>query len=98
MNDQPHNSQQFSNGSGRSVAEIQDWIVNRLATELRVASEKIKVDQPILASGIDSVQVVSVMSELEDWGDFRFSENPLDDHPTTESLALFVADLTRKNA
>ena len=78
---------------GRSVEEIQVWIVNRLAKELRMDVEKLKEDQSILSLGIDSVQAVSVMSELEDWGGFRFSGNPLEDDITIGELAAHVAVL-----
>ena len=82
----------------RSVAEIQSWILNRLANELHLNSDLLKVDQPILSLGIDSVQVVSVMTDLEDWGGFRFSGNPLDDDSTIQTLAHSVADLTGKKS
>ena len=79
---------------GRSVEEIQNWIVNRLAKELRMDVEKLKGDQSILSLGIDAVQAVSVMSELEDWGGFRFSGNPLEDDVTIRELSEHVAVLT----
>lgn len=78
----------------RSVAEIQEWLICRLSEELRIGRDKIKVDQPILSLGIDSVQVVSVVAQLEDWGGFRFSGNPLEDYSTIEALSHYVADLT----
>lgn len=81
--------------AGRSVGEIQDWIVRQLSEELQIGREKIKLDQPILSCGIDSVQVVSLMSNLEDWGGFRFPENPLDELTTIEQLSHSVAGLTR---
>lgn len=89
MNDTP----QTVNAQSPSINEIQEWIVKRLAAELHVAGEVINYERPILSLGIDSVQVVSVLSALEDWYGFRFSENPLDDHPTAEKLARFVAEL-----
>jgi len=80
---------------GRPVTEVQEWLIRRLAEELQVSREKIKVDQPMLSFGIDSVQVVSIVAQLEDWGGFRFSENPLDDYPTIEALSQHVAGLKR---
>ena len=93
MNHTPQKSSQTVNTQSPSINEIQEWIVNRLAAELRVERERINVEHPISSLGIDSVQVVSVLSSLEDWCGFRFSENPLDDHPTTEMLARFAAQL-----
>jgi acyl carrier protein len=82
--------------SGRSISEIQEWLIRRLAEELQIGPEKITTDQPIVSFGIDSVQVVSIVAQLEDWGGFRFSENPLDDYPTIEALSRFVAGLKGK--
>ena len=81
-----------------SVAEIREWIINQLAEELKVSPDRINVDQPILSSGIDSMQVVSVVAKLEDWLDFRFSENPLEDHATIEALSLYVANIRSEKA
>ena len=81
-----------------SVAEIREWIINQLAAELNISPDRINVDLPILSSGIDSMQVVSVVAKLEDWLGFRFSENPLEDHATIEALSLYVANLRSDNA
>lgn len=96
MDFQRASSPQATQLPDKSVDEIQFWIANRLAKELRIEREKLKVDQSVLALGIDSVQVVSVMSELEDWGGFRFTGNPLEDDVTIHELALHVANLTGK--
>ncbi|WP_397569073.1 acyl carrier protein [Schlesneria sp. T3-172] len=82
--------------AGKSVDEIQSWIVNRLAKELRVDSGQLSVDRSILSLGVDSIQVVSVVSELEDWGGFRFPSNPLEDDITIQELAQQVVELTGK--
>lgn len=74
-----------------SATEIQNWLVEQIASELHVPRERIQVDEPILSYGIDSMQIVVIVARLEDWLGFRFSGNPLEDHPTIESLSLFVA-------
>jgi acyl carrier protein len=74
----------------RSIEEITQWILLRMANELHVTQSEIRVDQPILASGIDSVKTVSLMSDLEDWAGFRFPQNPLDNDPTPTQLAQLV--------
>lgn len=96
MVNKTQSSHQTDGFPARSSTEIQTWIVGRLAQELQTSRETLKVDQPILSYGIDSVQILTVMTELEDWGGFRFSGNPLDDYPTAQALAQYVADLTGK--
>ncbi|MCA9159238.1 MAG: acyl carrier protein [Planctomycetales bacterium] len=82
--------------SARSAAEVQQWMITQLAEELKINREKIKVDQPILSLGIDSMQIVVVVAKLEDWLGFRFSSNPLEDYSTIEELSQFVADMSGK--
>lgn len=87
----------YSTGSATvSSAEIQEWLINRLSEELRISRDKIRVDQPILSFGIDSVQLVSVVAQLEDRVGIRFSENPLEEYNTVEALSQYVAELSGK--
>jgi acyl carrier protein len=79
-----------------SAAQVRDWLTKELAEELRIDRSRIRADQPILSFGIDSVNIVSLMAKLEDWGGFRFSGNPLEDHETIEALSDYVAGLIRK--
>ena len=70
------------------ITEIRDWLVSQVAAELQISPEKIQTDQPVYSYGIDSMQVVTVIAEFEDWLGFRFDGNPLEDHPTIEALAV----------
>lgn len=81
-----------------SASEIQTWLVQQLARELQVSADQIKVDQPILSQGVDSMQIVVIVARLEDWLGFRFPNPPLDEYPTIESLSQFVADLSDRRA
>jgi myxalamid-type polyketide synthase MxaE and MxaD len=76
----------------RSRQEIQDWIVARVSALTGTASREIDVDKPLLRSGLDSVTVVALAADLETWLGYRFHENPLDEHPTIEALARYLAE------
>lgn len=80
-----------STPTGRSAGEIQEWLIEHLAEELQVAPDQIKVDQPILAHGVDSMHIVAIIAKLEDWLGVRFSSDPLEDSPTIEALAESLA-------
>lgn len=80
----------------QSEVETQQWIVGRLADELHVGRNKIAIDEAILSLGIDSVQIVSIMTQLEDWAGVRFEGNPLEDCSTIAELARQVEDLRQK--
>ena len=76
-----------------SVVEIQQWMIQQLAHELQINPEKIRINQPVLSCGIDSMQVVTFVAKLEDWLGVRFSSNTLEDHSTIEALSQHVSDM-----
>jgi acyl carrier protein len=77
--------------SSPTAAEIQQWLTTQLADELKIGPDRIRADRPILSYGIDSMQLVTIVARMEDWLGLRFSSNPLEDHPTIESLSQYVA-------
>jgi acyl carrier protein len=77
--------------SGRSAIEIERWLVDHLAEELQVAPETIRVDQPILAQGVDSMHAVAIVAKLEDWLGIRFQSDPLEAAPSIAALARSLA-------
>jgi acyl carrier protein len=92
----------------RSAKEIQDWMSERLSRLMGVLPQDIDPREPIRRYGLDSVALVTFTTDLEDWlatpgqptGEplprYRFHSNPLDDHPTVEALAAFLAQETAK--
>jgi acyl carrier protein len=73
-----------------TAQEIQDWMVARVANLAGVAPEEIDVRAPLSRHGLDSVALVVLAADLEKWLGYRFRENPLESHPTIESLAQFL--------
>ncbi|MEZ6059377.1 MAG: acyl carrier protein [Planctomycetaceae bacterium] len=67
--------------------------MTELAGELNIPPESILPDQTLLSLGIDSIRVVAFVAKLEERCGIRFSENPLDDHPTITALSQHVANL-----
>jgi acyl carrier protein len=74
-----------------SEDEIRAWIVARVAALARVPPEEIDVRAPLRRLGLDSVVVIALAADLEKWLEYRFRENPLEAHPTIESLAQYLA-------
>ncbi len=87
MNDGPDFTQEVGPRSSRSPAEIQNWLVGKMAEELQIDPSQIDIEAPILAQGIDSMHVVAIIAQLEDWLGIRFSSNPLEDFPSIEALS-----------
>jgi acyl carrier protein len=91
MDEDLSSTSQLTSAHGRSAAEIEAWLVEQLAEELQVAPETIKVDQPILAQGVDSMHAVAIVAKLEDWLGIRFTSDPLEEAPSIGALARSLA-------
>lgn len=53
---------------------------------------EISTTAPVIGLGLDSMQFVVLVGELETWLGCRFTDNPLMDYPTINELAAFLAD------
>lgn len=76
----------------RTAPEIRTWLVEKLSQAARTDPSEVRTDEPLIAMGLDSMQFVVLVGELEDWLGVRFADNPLFDHPTIDALAAFLAD------
>jgi acyl carrier protein len=56
----------------------------------RTAAE-IRLDESLAGLGLDSMQFVVLVGELEDWLGCRFTSNPLVAHPSINALSQFLA-------
>jgi acyl carrier protein len=80
------------------VPEIQTWMIDRLSRLAGMTPREMDPREPIRRYGLDSVALVTFVTDLEEWLGYRFHSNPLDDHPTVEALAAFLAQETAKTA
>jgi acyl carrier protein len=82
-------------GTGFSEEEIRSWLLDRIRDRIRVGRDSLDPDLPIAALGIESLQIVSLMAELEKWRRRPFVENPLIRHSSVNALARFLAEESR---
>ncbi len=75
----------------RSAEEIRDWLRTRVSNLTGVPPAEIDENEPLLRLGLDSVGVVTLAADLENWVGYRFRENPLEQYPTIHALAEFLA-------
>jgi acyl carrier protein len=75
----------------RSAQEIRDWMIDRLSRLTGMAPQEMDPREPIQRYGLDSVALVAFATDLEGWLGYHFHANPLEDHPTVEALAAFLA-------
>jgi acyl carrier protein len=66
--------------------------VERLSAELQLDKAEIRTDEPLIDVGLDSMDFVGLVVDLENWLGCRFKDNPLIDYPTADSLAEYLAD------
>ena len=85
------NLQSESTMAVRTEDEIRDWIVQRMRP-LLLEGEPLDPDEPLIGYGLDSMQVVALAADLEDYLGLRFNENPLFDHPSVNALAKHLAE------
>jgi polyketide synthase 13 len=75
----------------RSMSDIAAWIKERVSELTGMPSAEIDENEPLLRLGLDSVGVVTLAADLEKWAGYRFQQNPLEEHPSINALAEFVA-------
>ncbi|MBC8113577.1 MAG: acyl carrier protein [Candidatus Saccharimonas sp.] len=66
-------------------------MVDKLSERLRIEPTAIRLDEPLVALGVDSMQFVVLVGELEDWLGCRFASNPLLDYPSVNALSQYLA-------
>ena len=76
----------------RTESEIREWILDKLLTRLHLDAADIHLDEPLITLGVDSMQFVVIVGELEDWLGCRFADNPLIDYPSINALSVFLAE------
>jgi len=70
---------------------IENWLVANIARKTNVDSAQINLREPLAFYGLDSLAVVSLSGELEEWLGRKFSPTLVYDNPTVESLARYLA-------
>ena len=91
VNDSAPGANETNEGVVRSASEIRTWLVNHIAARLQVDPAQVALDQPLIDVGLDSMEFVAMVGELEQWLGCRFRDNPLIDYPTIETLSVFLA-------
>jgi acyl-CoA synthetase (AMP-forming)/AMP-acid ligase II/acyl carrier protein len=77
---------------------IQDWLVSKITDYLKVNSHEIDVHsidvrKPLDNYGLDSVAVMDISYQLENWLGCRISPTVLYDYPTIEELAKHLESM-----
>jgi acyl carrier protein len=75
----------------RTAAEIEEWLVEYLAKELKCRPSEVDVTVPFDRFGLSSITAVFMTSSLEEWLGSRLDPTLPFDYPTIETLAGHLA-------
>ncbi|BAB75758.1 phosphopantetheine-binding protein [Anabaena sp. FACHB-709] len=78
--------------TNNAVDTIQGWLVNQIATQLNINAQTIKVTEPLTRYGLDSIDSVTIVGELEDWLDAELPPTLLWDYPTIEKASQYLVN------
>ncbi len=74
------------------VSKIQAWLVEQIADVLSLDPTTIDVKQPLTRYGLDSIDAVTLVGDLEDWLDLELPSTLLWDYPSIEKAAAYMVE------
>lgn len=74
-----------------SEADIQRWLVQYLASVLKLSPETIDARQPFSSYGLSSRESLELIGDLEDWFGSDCADTLIYDFPTIERLSGHLA-------
>ncbi len=77
-----------------AAAEVEAWLVARLARELGIPAAEIADDEPMTRLGLGSAEAVVISGELEEWLGRDLPPTLLWDYPTIRELAAHLGSET----
>lgn len=72
------------------VETIQNWLATKLAKVLSLNAKTIDVREPLTRYGLDSIDAVTLVGDLEDWLELELPATLLWDYPTIEKSAQYL--------
>jgi acyl carrier protein len=83
---------QVQNSSMSNQTVIENWLVKQLAEQLSLDSQAISISEPLTRYGLDSIDAVTMVGDLEDALDTELPSTLFWDYPTIEKSAQFLAE------
>ena len=77
---------------GITFNQISAWLMEHIATQLKLPVDRIDPRQPFVDYGLDSVQAVNLTAELENWLGRSLTPTLIWDYPTIADLADYLAE------
>ncbi|MEV4314043.1 acyl carrier protein [Actinocrispum sp. NPDC049592] len=80
----------------RTAAEVQEWLVARIAGRLAVPPEQVDVDQYFDEFALDSTEALVLAGELENWLGLELETTALWYHPTIADLSAWIVSIQER--
>ncbi|RMF25125.1 MAG: hypothetical protein D6756_06005 [Cyanobacteria bacterium J083] len=81
---------QAPSSSKSSVETVQNWLVKQLAEQLSLEADTISVTESLTRYGLDSIDAVTMVGDLEDWLDLELPSTLFWDYPTIAKTAEYL--------
>lgn len=75
-----------------SVEAIQVWLADQLADVLSLDPASVDINKPLTRYGLDSIDAVTLVADLEDWLDLELPSTLLWDYPTIAKAATYLVN------
>lgn len=72
------------------VQAIQSWLVSKLAEQLSLDAKTINVGEQLTRYGLDSIDAVTLVGDLEDWLELELPSTLFWDYPTIQKSAEYL--------
>ncbi len=82
----------MQNSSMSNQTIVENWLKNQLATQLSLDANSIKVTEALTRYGLDSIDAVTMVGDIEDVIDEELPSTLFWDYPTIAQSAQFLAD------
>ena len=80
------------NSSVSNQTVIANWLVEQLSEQLSLEKSSISVSEPLTRYGLDSIDAVTMVGDIEDVLDVELPSTLFWDYPTIEKSAQFLAE------
>ncbi|MFG6100043.1 acyl carrier protein [Leptolyngbyaceae cyanobacterium CCMR0082] len=74
------------------IEAIQTWLVQQLADVLSLEPTTVDVTQPLTRYGLDSIDAVTLVADLEDWLDLELPSTLFWDYPTIAKASTYLVN------
>ncbi|MDJ0631988.1 MAG: acyl carrier protein [Xenococcaceae cyanobacterium MO_188.B29] len=80
------------NSSVSNQTAIANWLIQQLSEKLSLDKSSISVSEPLTRYGLDSIDAVTMVGDIEDILDVELPSTLFWDYPTIEKSSQFLAD------